>query len=560
MEITKEKAHHLVLGAGSIGARVARLLALEGYRVTATTSNAQTKRALELCGVQVLEWVWSPGQSWDTITTLGATHWCVTVPPRLGHSTSVQFHQELQTAARAAHVKRLLWTSSTAVYDSAQSGTIVEGDAIHRQSKHTGVDLFELELLHSKTDAFDPEFVAMRFGGLFSEARHPASAMTKRTPVRQADGTVQWVHESDAAAACAHVICLPDLPCAAFNVVAPVVLSRRELLKPVYGRSGSVGMESDGVSREVSSEALRATGFDFNVPNPLKWICDHPVPTSFVRWEGPNGPLNATFHHPTSEPVGTMLMVHGYKGFRSWGGWGELADCWAQHGWRIVRMDFSHNGHIEPFNEECLDEDAWSRNHHHFEVEEVEFALNQLAGETSDDCPLVVFGHSRGGAAALLGAQRFEMPERHLGGVVLWSTISDLLARMPRGASLQKWEQEDRLEVVNARTGQVLMHPFRFYEETLKRQDELDMSVAAASLRCHLLCVHGTEDWAVDAEEGRRVASWHPRGTMVEISGADHVFGMRHPWLRGQEWPDPLREAWESTLNWMNQVQSETGG
>ncbi len=108
------------------------------------------------------------------------------------------FHEELHLAARDAGVKRLIWTSSTAVYDPNQAGGIEEEDAGHFRSRHTGVDMLGLEEVHALSGG-DVEFVAMRFGGLFSERRHPVQALLRRPVLNQPDGHVQWVHERDAA-------------------------------------------------------------------------------------------------------------------------------------------------------------------------------------------------------------------------------------------------------------------------------------------------------------------------------------------------------------------------
>ena len=100
---------------------------------------------------------------------------------------ALAFHESLKSAAEAAQVKRLIWTSSTALYDPKVEGVLVEDDAIHIASRHTGVDMLALEEIHRQGDV---PFVALRFGGLFGPSRHPVSALLKRDPVVDGDGTV----------------------------------------------------------------------------------------------------------------------------------------------------------------------------------------------------------------------------------------------------------------------------------------------------------------------------------------------------------------------------------
>ena len=107
----------LVLGAGQVGAWVARGLVERGCHVTATTTNATTTRALQCLEVEVLPWRWEVGGTWEALVSCHAKVWCVTVPPRQGAEDAVAFHRELHAAAKRSGVVRLIWTSSTAVYD-----------------------------------------------------------------------------------------------------------------------------------------------------------------------------------------------------------------------------------------------------------------------------------------------------------------------------------------------------------------------------------------------------------------------------------------------------------
>ena len=543
MKYPKEKV--LVLGAGGVGAWVAKALVERGHDVFATTTNSQTVRALACLDIHHVDWRWEPGMSWARIQEIEASRWIVTVPPRLGPEKSMTFHHALQEAAAACGVKRLVWTSSTAVYNPTQSGMLVEADAEHHTSRHTGVDMLALEDVHRKGDI---PFVAMRFGGLFGQGRHPVKALLKRGTVQDGDGHVQWVHEEDAAAACVftalHEGPLPD----ALNVVAPEVRTRRELLYAAFPANLSVDITPGGVQRKVSSRALNALGFSFQVQDPLPWVQAWGAVTEEGVWEGPQGPLNWTRHPSRGLAKGCVLMVHGYKGFRHWGLWRGLAERWAEEGWEVYRMDFSHNGHVAPFAEDCLDEDAWSENRYHFETDEVTFALQKLAEECDK---LVVMGHSRGGGMAVLGARQFQQAGGALSGVACWAPVSNVFARFPWGPALKDWEASDRLEVLNGRTGQTLVHPYAFYLDAKVRESELNIESAATALTCPVLVVHGTDDAAVGLHEGEAIASWATQGTLAMVEGANHVFGMAHPWKDATQWPEHLAQAWEAQKKWL---------
>ena len=119
------------------------------------------------------------------------------------------------------------------------------------------------------------------------------------------------------------------------------------------------------------------------------------------------------------------------------------------------------------------------------------------------------------------------------------------------GGALQEWEASDRLEVLNGRTGQTLVHPYAFYLEAKSRESELNIQAAASALNCPVLVVHGTDDSAVSVHEGQAIASWAKQGTMATIEGANHVFGMAHPWDDATRWPAHLSEAWEVQRRWL---------
>lgn len=543
----KHKTKVAVIGAGGVGAWVAKFLVDRGCEVVASTRSPITTRALTLLGVHVLDWHWARDTSWEPWLLAKAEVWCVTVPPRMGAEESLAFHEALNSAAEAARVKRLIWTSSTALYDPKVEGVLVEDNAIHIASRHTGVDMLALEERHRHGKV---PFVALRFGGLFGPSRHPVSALLKRNPVIDGDGTVQWVHEEDAAAACVHVALhqgpLPD----ALNVVAPDVASRKQLLFAGLSEQERPVIQAGGVKRFVSSQRLMDLGFSFQNPNPQAWVLRQAGANAHGSWHGPHGLLHWTQHRPKAGPLkGRALMVHGYKGFREWGNWKGVAERWAQEGWEVTRMDFSHNGHLPPFLETCLDEEAWSANRYHIERDEVAFSLAQI---DKGDLPMVVMGHSRGGAMAVLGAEQHVRQGGRMDGIALWAPVSNVVSRLPNGAALEAWKSSNRLEVLNGRTGQTLVHPFAFYSETVQRADELSVERATKATKCPVLVIHGTLDPAVHHSEGKRICEWAQHGSFEPIDDGDHVFGMRHPWPDAREWPLHLEEAWRRQLAWLH--------
>ena len=136
-------------------------------------------------------------------------------------------------------------------------------------------------------------------------------------------------------------------------------------------------------------------------------------------------------------------------------------------------------------------------------------------------------------------------------GISLWAPVADLVSRLPQGAAHEAWKSSDRLEVLNGRTGQILVHPFAFHTDTMLRAEELNLERAAKATSCPVLVVHGTLDPAVHQSEGKRLCEWTQRGSFEPIADADHVFGMRHPWPDARIWPKHLEEAWRRHHAWL---------
>ena len=85
----------------------------------------------------------------------------------------------------------------------------------------------------------------------------------------------------------------------------------------------------------------------------------------------------------------------------------------------------------------------------------------------------------------------------------------------------------------------------------MRRSEELDVARAAQAVSCPVLVIHGSLDSAVHPSEGKQIVGWAKQGTMALVEGADHVFGMRHPWPDSTHWPVHLEEAWSRQRAWM---------
>jgi pimeloyl-ACP methyl ester carboxylesterase len=273
----------------------------------------------------------------------------------------------------------------------------------------------------------------------------------------------------------------------------------------------------------------------------------------------------------------TVFLVHGYKGFKDWGFFPLLAQRIARAGIRVVAFNMSGSG-IGEDEENFTETEAFETNTYSQELLDLQTVVQAF---TSGDGPLEeppagatgLFGHSRGGGIALLGASTVP----RLRTVVTWASI----ARTHRwdAETVARWREQGFLPVVNSRTGQVFHLRTDLLEDVERNAARLDIEAAVRGLTLPVLFVHGTRDASVDAAESRRLFAWitahsgesgqgplpedlarlpmpegaeirwGPEGSLlVLVPGAEHTFGATHP--MPAETPPTLEAVVELTVAW----------
>ena len=219
-------------------------------------------------------------------------------------------------------------------------------------------------------------------------------------------------------------------------------------------------------------------------------------------------PVRAVAHGDPQAP--TVLVAHGFKGFKDWGMFPWMCDQLANEGLRAVRFDFSHNG-VEQSDFDRLDLFVLDTLTRHQED------LRALVDATPG--PLGLLGHSRGGGDCLL----FAPTEPRVKAVATLASV----ARAPALSPDEEGALRARgvLLVRNARTGQDMPVGRPLFEDGAAH----DIPGAAARLSCPLLLIHGDADEAVDPAAARTLARRAPDATALLVPEAGHTFGATHP-------------------------------
>ena len=228
-----------------------------------------------------------------------------------------------------------------------------------------------------------------------------------------------------------------------------------------------------------------------------------------------------------SSPRPAVVLLHGYKGFRSWAFFPALAERLARAGFTAVAYSASGSG-VDAAGEFAFP-DRFGRNTYSAELADLRTVLTALwEGELGTAAPtaLGLFGHSRGGGIAVLQGARDE----RVGALVTWASI----ANVDRWSAETKadWRVRGRLDVVNQRTHQVLPLYLDVLEEVdRQRADRLDLEVAAREVKAPWLLLHGEEDESVPSAESERLhaASGKASTELKIVTGVGHTFGATHP-------------------------------
>lgn len=241
------------------------------------------------------------------------------------------------------------------------------------------------------------------------------------------------------------------------------------------------------------------------------------------------------------KPRALVIVVHGFKGFKDWGFFPWLGQRLRQHGLVVCRFNMSRSGIGE--DAESFDRlDLFEHDTYSTQLRDLAAVVRHAQG-CFPTLPAFLLGHSRGGGVALLGAG--EVP--HLAGVVVWSPIS----RADRWdeATQSGWRERGFLDVLNARTKQVMRMSPVILDDYEANRERLDILAAAARLEVPLLVVHGAADESVPHDEGRRIAAAAPAASLVVIERASHTFNAIHPLVHV---PFALVAASEVTAHFIN--------
>lgn len=224
-----------------------------------------------------------------------------------------------------------------------------------------------------------------------------------------------------------------------------------------------------------------------------------------------------------------IIFLHGFKGFKDWGHFNDIADYFVARGFAFLKMNFSHNGTDAENLIDFVDLDAFGNNNFSIELDDVDALLNHIlkekvGGDAIDYNQIRLLGHSKGGATAIIKSNEDERISKTA------TLASVILVRTRYANELEQWKNEGVLYVHNGRTNQDMPLYYQLAEDVIANEERFDIQKIIMNYKKDLLLVHGAKDETVTINEFDLVNGVNSAIATYIIPDTDHTFNGAHPW------------------------------
>ncbi len=240
-----------------------------------------------------------------------------------------------------------------------------------------------------------------------------------------------------------------------------------------------------------------------------------------------------------------ILFSHGFKGFKDWGPFNEIANFFALNGYVFIKFNFSYNGTNFQNPTDFVDLNAFGNNNFCTELDDLELVIKWIKTKYPN-CKVSLFGHSRGGAISILKSNENNQIDK----VISWASPSNLISRLPDADKARRWKDTNVVYVYNGRTKQNMPMFYQFYQNCIENIERLNIKKAIKEINIPHLHIHGSSDPTVLIEDALEMKRWNDKINLEIINEADHVFGSSHPYNKNK-FPLHLNKALLTTLEFL---------
>lgn len=257
--------------------------------------------------------------------------------------------------------------------------------------------------------------------------------------------------------------------------------------------------------------------------------------------------------YPAAGRGRVVVMCHGFKGHRRWGFIPGLAARLTDAGIAAVAMDFSLNGHHAAGAADALDAfpdpAAFRANTLARERDDLDrviaWARDGGAGRLARGAAVGLWGHSRGGVAALLAA----LDDDEIPALVTWSTAAhpDFYTDHQKA----RWRERGAYEFTDAATGTELAIGVAYLEDLERHTADYALADRARALRAAHLIVHGERDMVIPIDDAMRLYGTPGKAADKQLLrlATGHTFGYEE----GAGPSEALTVAERRTVEWFDE-------
>lgn len=283
------------------------------------------------------------------------------------------------------------------------------------------------------------------------------------------------------------------------------------------------------------------------------------MPYSF-EWIAPNNAVIRCDYYAcrNQDSLGTLLISHGFKGFKDWGMFPYVAERISER-LDVVTFNFSHNGVGEQLTE-FTELEKFAVNTYSREIADVQSVVEGIRNGTIRkeaglpleehdpelEKPLFLLGHSRGAAVSFIYA--LDHPEK-VAGVIGWngSLNVDIFSEEEK----EQMRRDGRAYAFNARTKQQMPLDRIILEDMEQHQERFDIVGRIDSLAVPAVLIQGSEDFPRLKRITVQAIERNQEIAHIVVPEGNHTFNAVHPF---QGTTEPLELAIESTLEWIKSV------
>lgn len=210
--------------------------------------------------------------------------------------------------------------------------------------------------------------------------------------------------------------------------------------------------------------------------------------------------------------------------FKDWGWFPLVAERIATEGWTAVSFNFSRNG-VKGNTDRITDFDAFEQNSITREILDLGCILKairegEIARGLTDLEKIVLLGHSRGGAVAILSAAS----DGNIAGLVTWSSVS----HFDRWTQHQKseWRKIGFLPMARNSAVSPLRLGLTLLDDIEQNREALNLLDAARRVTIPWLILHGREDLVVRFAEAEQLyaAADKSTTTLAPLEQVGHTY------------------------------------